>query len=540
MCDLISQNQRPAILTGLPSRGNWWGVVFLVAFGGLFLLFPIVARPSAEEIANARHTMPSETATWIAMSLLASPFFLGALAVARWIRHGFIRADEEGLSWRGSFGVKRAAWHEVSDYYLMKVPKSGIHACIVTPVGKLNIKDVSHAEELREIVAERATAGKARRWQHFGLRREDNWPRTFGYSSGEVRFMPWLVFSGFLYGPILMLSKSGPQGLIDTARMFWTHNGPGLSILFILTTLAMFAIMPAMLVPIHCVLLRLVRERRDDKIEVSPDGITFRSPTRHLAVRWDEVINYYKVPVGKLESMALYVVETRQGNFDFVHTIANIGAKTSVFSREGAALRTGLTRIISEYATGAAASKWQTRAEQRKTTVLNPDGSRFYSYRTNMVRALLWFPSFFAFMPLITYRISRWTYDSGIKEETPRSDGVWWTGFFLLIVGYLWWRYYKGGIRTDEYGITQMTALGPRTVAWHEVAEYGRGGEDILQVFRVKGRMSWERGGQKYNRISGNIWFYPIFDDVDELIAEIARCSAPTARRVGQIIDNEL
>ena len=152
------------------------------------------------------------------------------------------------------------------------------------------------------------------------------------------------------------------------------------------------------------------------------------------------------------------MIETRQGEFDFLSSLGN------------AAL---LQAIIPRFATGAAGSEWRSRVSDealggeaaRWTGGKSGVGSRFYHYRTRSRRAALFGGAVLcgALVLIVVCILLGW-----LPATTPAGAalaGVVWTA--ILLIGL---RAYLGnGIAADEKGLTQRTVFGSRFLAWEQV-----------------------------------------------------------------------
>ena len=93
--------------------------------------------------------------------------------------------------------------------------------------------------------------------------------------------------------------------------------------------------------------------------------------------------------------------------------------------------------------------------------------TRTYHYRTRTTRAMAWFATVFASLPLLMYFPAHNGY-------TVRDNSA---GLPFLIVPlsgltvYLWWRYFAAKVVTDFHGVTHFSPRGKKFIAWGDILD---------------------------------------------------------------------
>jgi len=234
--------------------------------------------------------------------------------------------------------------------------------------------------------------------------------------------------------------------------------------------------------------------RRSEQITVDTNGIVFEDGARRVGAAWAEVTGYGAVP-GPGALTIRYVVETRQGDFDFLPVLS------------GATL---LMAIIRRYAQEAADKEWRPRVSlealggeaARWSGGRVGIGARVYHYRTRANRAVLGLP--FGLCPALGFEA--WAAWQGVLPGMPAAGPLCAAAAFGLASLGGWSAYRVCRVETDEDGLTQVTPWGRRRLAWGQVEDYHLTGEHNSGVVQGRGeRFRFSQGIVGYEELKGEI-----------------------------------
>lgn len=483
----------PELIVARPDPRGWCLAGQFGLLGGLCWWLLAQSAPAAAE----------PVARDLLIALLAGPFLLVVAGCALWIARARVIADAVGLRWRSIGRWRSAAWNEVTDYYEQGLPgKNSRRLLVETRAGRLALsRDLDQWEALRDVVAARALRARARGWSEKGTRPEDDWPRVFSYDTVDSRLLPALlvVFLGAaIWGAVCLAIPETVELARDLGWPLALTAGSLLALLFVGAPLACIGV----LLPV----LADTRRRQAQTLTADLEGLRFRGPEGELAVRWEEVREYFDAPAtGWIKGSGPAVVITARGHFSFRHTIRN-----------AVQLRT----IIQRYATSAGTKEWRGPAAERLgdeaacwTGRSVGVGQRVFHYRTRTNRALLAFAGAHWFALVLSAAI-------GPLHEHLASEPGWVLGpSALLSVGMLWllWRYRSAAILLDERGITQRAWNGDRFLAWADVEAISTSGSETFQFGNVVGR-------------GNRLRFWLTISDLEELLDTIS-LRAPAAHR---------
>jgi hypothetical protein len=416
---------------------------FLLAFIGLFSCVPLLIdlfSPSAKSGDAGRHIS-------LVFSGFGAFFFVGAVWAGALCICPFVLLENDGIRWRSLGREKFAKWSEVTDYYHLRTP----HLLeVLTSCGKISVfkRHWTNTEFLELIVLEKATQAKPNSWQILGLRNFDEWPKSYSY---------WIAGNRYLIGALLLTQ-------IFMLGLFISDSGQRLRIvrLFSLDTIESEGGLPLRLFGLACFIpfllylftftiiafciWRVTYPRRSQHIETSHDGISYQDDSRHIAVRWKDVIDCYRERrAGTI--IPCTIIKTTQGQFDF-----GIGLNGPMF----------ITQVI-QYKTGH--TDWPRRQNEdtldEREHDLNGgiiDGAdRVFHFRTRANRAMtLLFSTYalvFAAFPFFANDIS--------IIVTPIS---------LFLLFHVWFQYQKTEFRVNDAGITYISAYRKVHLPWNEIA----------------------------------------------------------------------
>lgn len=442
-----------------PPRVYWAWVLFPTVYG-------VVAAAASHAPTKTGPPSLMETAIWEWISAFC---LLGALGAVLWLVRARVISGQDGLRWRGMGPWKTARWDEVRDYY-ENIPtrqqrSSGVASpttvsVVRTAAGNVRVTNLwSGADALREQVKRQAFHGLVSGWEILGTRAVDPWPRVSHYITLENRWAPRVWTKLFLTFVIYLLIKPAMQLSTMAGLVGWAMT---------LTTAALYLLLVGSIGLIFLVPLaqyRAAGRRKAERITADTNGITFEDGLRRVEAAWADVTGYGIAP-GPGALTIRYVVETRQGEFDFLPVLS------------GATL---LMVIIRRYAENAADKEWRPRTDlealggesARWSGGRVGVGARVYHYRTRANRALSLAPLVFG----LTGGFLSWAAGQGMLPGTQSAGPLWAAvGCGLLFLGG-WHAYRVRRIETDEDGLTQITPFARRRLLWSQVEDYRLTGE---------------------------------------------------------------
>ena len=268
-----------------------------------------------------------------------------AAALAVWQMRARIVADADGLRWRHFGGWKSARWEEVRDFY-DRLPsqapgqRSLFWAVIKTAAGSVRFSnDWTDAGALQEQVERRAVNAAVRQWDLLGSRPCDSWPRVFRYDTWQNIWTPRVLLKLALTALGYLLTPPLQQAMSQAGQVGWGVTLAGLGVyVLLIASLGAFFLMPL-------AQYRAAARRKAERIMVDTNGIVFEDGAQRVAAAWADVTGYGIAPGSGILAVR-YVVETRQGDFDFLAVLS------------GATL---LQAIIRRYAEEAADKEWRPR-----------------------------------------------------------------------------------------------------------------------------------------------------------------------------------
>ncbi len=185
-----------------PSLVNFWCGVLMVSFA--ILMGCVQFLPDSQG-------RPIPLSLRIFFSVFGLGFGgFGGFHLLHTLRYRIV-ADASGLRWREAWtGWRSVGWEAVSDFYLSGVynhtnETRWYRLVIVTERGTVTItSDYKNRGDLQRVICQRATAARSTGWQQFGIRRVDEWPRTFRYwePARQRRLAVELAITVLIYGAI--------------------------------------------------------------------------------------------------------------------------------------------------------------------------------------------------------------------------------------------------------------------------------------------------------------------------------------------------
>lgn len=387
-----------------------------------------------------------------AIGLLVLALGIGAAA---WEARAVVIADAQGLRWCGLGQWKAAWWDEITDYYDLSPTRRAPQAAsfVLSPVGVARFtRRWSNADALRAVIVERARVGETA-WGTLGCRAFDPWPRVFGYDTFSNRWVPTLALKLFLAFVAYLLVKpalglAAFAGLVGWRMALLTA---GLYLLLVVP-FGLFFLLPL-------AQYRAVRQRRAQRITADLDGLAFEEGARRVRAAWPDVTGYFVI--GWDASQPLYVVQTRQGDFDFLASISQVVL---------------LQAIIQRRAEWADVKEWKPREDP---SVLGGEaarwsggqagaGARRFHYQTLYNRLMLWGPFVFSLTFLSLAGMA------GLGGMPGSDWRVIMAGAAACFAAWaVSWRAYRVcAVLVDDDGLTQITLLDRRTLAWPNVSDY--------------------------------------------------------------------
>ncbi len=220
---------------------------------------------------------------------------------------------------------------------------------------------------------------------------------------------------------------------------------------------------------------RAAGRRKAERITADTSGLMFEDGARRVEAAWPEVTGYGIVPgLGALP--VRYLVETRQGEFDFLASVKQA---------------TLLQVIVQRYATESPDREWKNRVNPealgdeaaRWSTGQVGIGARVYHYRTRIFRALLWL----SLIPCLTLAFFAWIVTQGISLGGSVAGLLTGSGAFgaLWLAG--WYFYLTCRLETDAEKLILITPLGRKRLLWRQVEDYWLADDDNNGVVQGRG-----------------------------------------------------
>ena len=459
----------------------WWFVPLALGEAAFMLVSPAMILRDAP----TRHSLWAN----VFLRLLCWPMgslFLWAMAwMFTELRHGQVRADENGLRWRRGFApAKTARWDEISDFYLHKT-QVGTHT-IETAHGKLELSGTYLGiSEIAELVPQRAFNARARAWDVRGFGRDAEWEQTLCYWSKSQKwtapaisatlfFCVGVLIWGVFFAPESKASK-GPSGV------FWLDAFPLIMGALLFGSLAFFSIWA---------IVSMWRERnfawrhRAQTLRLDARGLLFSAENERVEASWKEVRH--------LETLA------PQDGVSGVQVQTENGAFVLWALSESRMLSQFLARCGS-YAPGALEA-WRARQEsqsldQELNALPDENGARRFSFRTVGNRLTLLCGTVALFCgPLFTLVIlyQKADDDHPFAPSWPLMWGA--VALATLICGALWLWFARAFVRADADGLELHSPFRrARRVRWADVEASGH---DVWGDYvRAGGRkIYWRRG----------------------------------------------
>ncbi len=402
---------------------------------------------------------PGETLLFAASSLIC---FFCLCVLVWWLLRACVLGDAAGLRWRGLGGWKRVRWNEVSDFYeklsVRNRSRAPSAAGCILEVASRKIRfsrDWSNAEALRELVAQNAINSRAAGWEVKGTRVVDPWPRAFDYNTVENRWTPRLWLKLFAIFVVYVVIQPALE-LVVTAHLVGWAAALGVAGAYVLLFGSMGLIF---LVPLAQ--YRATNERKAERVTADLDGIVFEDGVRRVEAAWPDVTGYRMVSHGLLFR---YVVETRQGNFDFLSSLGDARLLQAIIQRSASLAENREWRLpADEEALSGEAARWSSG----RVGV----GTRIFHYRTRGYRAILLGMAVLGIVCGLLFAGIALGWLPSTLPPSPAGMAV--AGVFWgvgLILG--WQAYRQNGVVLDDNGLTQRTLLGSRFIAWEQVQEY--------------------------------------------------------------------
>jgi len=422
-----------------------------------------------------------------------------ALIAAVYLARTAIIADEDGIRWRSLMGWRSCKWNEVLDFYHSPVPRKRSTTIIKTSAGTLTAgSSLDNLQQLRELVQRKAVHAKARSWGTLGARPEDDWPQVFHYNTFGNRYgnVLYNIFAFTLFAAIgwEMLPKA-----VESASYlgwFWSL----LPVFFLWIMCSFYFVVPFALRHVGLDL----RKRKQHRIIVNPNGITFEDGKTSRYTAWSEVNNYYTLPFkGLFNVPGRHIIETDARVLEFSHLI------TRSFQ---------LKAIIQRFANNAVSTAWhcydgEILGDEHSRWSYSETGERvhIYHYRTRTNRAMLWLLSSIPLILATGWLLLRVL---GIRSMNLAETIVFgtFTVILMLLAAWSWICYWKSSIHITESAITQYTPFGSKRIRWDEVRDYQLKMNDPMSCWVLQGTSN-----------SIRIRFYSAIADAEALRREVEK-----------------
>jgi hypothetical protein len=427
-------------------------------------------------------------------------------------------ATESGLRWRGAWGDwLNLPWNTITDFY-DEVRIDTIYTkpvrcpTIVTDLVTLRVSpDCIGLDDLRQVVGEQATAARVTEWEPLGVRRVDDWPKTFRYWDkavprkivvGTTFAAAFLAMVGYAFVRLITWYAS-VSSVSETRGVMIAMSLGYLTFLFLAISKAGQN-------------LRIWKQR-GESFTVTPETLSYADSATGeiLEASWREVSDYF------------YHVHGR-GFKDDGFTVVLSGADEKQITWKRDLIQFDLLlAIVQRYApkpafmTGENAG-WRNKSVHEKTGGSDPAtwqggavgmGERVFRNRSLLNRVMLGFCT----CVLLIFPFA------AIQEWYRLGHGQFWgpiqvMGVIMPPVLWGWICYFRTRVETDDMGITHHTPLGKRFLPWFAIADY----TDLRSKNNVEGDPIIVTG-----RDGKRMFFWSTLNGYEELRGEIERFAPP-------------
>lgn len=407
-------------------------------------------------VAIAIHTPPRSAGDWVAFGSLLTFFLVLGVGVTIHERVCRIVADEDGLSWRGVRGERRAAWSEVSDYYDHQFGSSNgryFEAVVIVGGARLRFdKSWRNSGGIKAAIVLNAKDAKADRWELLGARTNVDRPQVFGYSgiTGNGRLLMIIVAN------LIALNElyDTPYHAYVKSIARFHHVEP-----YTIAMLAMHvSLWVMMLVTLNAMLLSGYTEflkRKKETITFDRETLTFSDGVSALTARWDEVTDYYwtSSPSDMIKMPIIGRIETPGGPICFLRDMDK---------------GTRLARIVELYASKARQHEWRIEDSWQSLEPAAPAtdhqrGIKRFGYRNRFVRFFAVMATLLIAAPILIYLLHH------IVSLPSGKFGAGIAVVPFVLACYLWSVFNRSAVVVDDDSIIKISPLGQRRIGWDNV-----------------------------------------------------------------------
>ncbi len=414
----------------------------------------------------------------IIFGVFAAGLFACALHISLIFLRYTIIADVNGLRWRGAWGGWRAVpWDDVRDFYneaRIDTARTKSYVCptIVTTSGIIKVSaDCNNPDELRRMVRERATASRVADWDPLGVRRVDEWPRTFRYWDSTLP--PKIITEAAITAAFL-----AAVGYAFVRMIIWYASVSSAAE----TRAVAIAMSVGYLVFLSLTVSRARKylhawERRGETITVTPETVGYANTTtgETLETSWGGVSDYfYRVRGGgfKEDEYALVLSGADENQIAWRRDVVNSEL---------------LLAIVQRYAPKPAFMRdenavWRNKSVHEKTGGSDPAtwsggavgmGGRVFTLKNATNAALLSFLCLFCIFLIVMCALTMEEIITGTeKDYRTMAIAVGMTSFTVVGTAYALACFFRVRVETDEIGITQYTVFGKKYLPWYAISDY--------------------------------------------------------------------
>lgn len=423
-----SSNPKPRVICR--PGPMWIAIAALAALLGRF--FVVVPRLTPRPVNDPTLTVLG--ATVLALAALVAVFHATSRVVA----------DETGVRWkRFGFGGS-VPWSDVHEYHLQDTESAARKPSLVihTGTGRLVVPDLwTHQGELKVLLAYRAGCDPGDDWGIL-TGTDGRWRKVFTYNRRRA-----IVGSAACVTALAAIAGGCVWSVVRDIYRFGATT-PWTSIVIGDSPLLLVVAMYTLLIWVIAADYTDSLKRKDQRISVDPDGITFSDTTQHVHFPWGDVTAIRLEVHPRLGCARRRMIISTNGEFGYTAGLGDVSLLNAIVRRM--AVNAGEPRRLECDALG----------ETEQTA-----GVTVHHYRTRSVRAVLWLPT--ALCPCLL--LCGWLTFTGLAPIGNPTAYVATAVVSAALSAWGWLSFRMASIRTDSIGITHRGHRGETAIPWADV-----------------------------------------------------------------------